>query len=342
MERSALPGGGGGLESHSVKKAPIPENEDARLRSLRALDVLDTEPEERFDRFTRLARRSFGVPIALVSLVDSDRQWFKSAQGLDASETPREISFCGHAILGDGVLVVADALEDERFADNPLVTGDPSIRFYAGCPVAAPDGSKVGTLCLIDREPRVLDAEDLDLLRDLACMVEDDLAARALAITDELTGLSNRRGFLGLAGKALSICERLNRPASLLFIDLDGFKPINDRFGHEEGDRALREMSEILLETFRDSDVIARFGGDEFCVLLAGTGGVKAPSERLQRALAERNAEPGQRYSLECSVGVVEFDPERHASIEDVLREADQGMYERKRQRKAEGQERGR
>lgn len=112
-----------------MQKPPIPVDEAQRLETLKSLKVLDTDAEERFDRYTRMAKRLFGVPIALVSRVDKDRQWFKSRQGLESSETPREISCCGHAIVGDQVLLVQDASHDERFADNPLVAGDPSIRF---------------------------------------------------------------------------------------------------------------------------------------------------------------------------------------------------------------------
>ena len=111
-----------------------PVDEAARLDALHRLNVLDTGPEERFDRLTRLAKRLFNVPIALVSLVDAERQWFKSAAGVDVSQTPRNISFCGHAILGDQILMICDARLDERFYDNPLVVGDPRIRYYAGCP----------------------------------------------------------------------------------------------------------------------------------------------------------------------------------------------------------------
>jgi PAS domain S-box-containing protein len=133
-------------------------------------------PEERFDRITRLACRVFNVPIALVSLVDRDRQWFKSKQGIEAPQTSREISFCGHAITQEGPLVVSNALLDTRFADNPLVTGPPNVRFYAGHPVHGPDGSCIGTLCLIDRQPRMLSQEDLELLATLAAMIDRELS----------------------------------------------------------------------------------------------------------------------------------------------------------------------
>ncbi len=159
--------------------APIPADEAQRLAALRRLEVLDTPAEERFDRLTRLARKLFDVPIALVSLVDGDRQWFKSKQGLEVCETPRGVSFCGHAILSHEVLYVPDALGDPRFADSPLVTGDPHIRFYAGAPLVI-DGRRVGTLCINDRRPRELGENELQTLRDLADCVQDELGRAEL------------------------------------------------------------------------------------------------------------------------------------------------------------------
>jgi sigma-B regulation protein RsbU (phosphoserine phosphatase) len=156
-------------------EAPIPIDEDERLASLRALDLLDSPAEERFDRITRLLTRLFRVPIAYLALIDADRQWFKSSCGLSSSQTDRGISFCGHAILGDDVLVIPDATADERFWDNPLVRGEPYIRFYAGYPLSGPDGRKVGTLCIADRRPRQLGDDELETLRELARIVEREL-----------------------------------------------------------------------------------------------------------------------------------------------------------------------
>lgn len=150
-----------------------PEDEDKRLLALCALKLLDTPPDERFDRITLLAQRTFGVKMALVSLIDEHRQWFKSKQGIDATEAPRETSFCGHAILSDEPLIVLDAAKDPRFADNPFVTGEPYVRFYAGWPLKAPDGSRVGTLCIIDDKPREFGAEHRRALRDMAGIVQD-------------------------------------------------------------------------------------------------------------------------------------------------------------------------
>jgi len=265
---------------------------------LRASGLLDTPPERRFDRVTRIAQRLFDVPIALISLVDEDRHWFKSRQGLETNETPRAFSFCAQAIAGDEVFQVTDAGVDARFADNPLVLGDPNIRFYAGAPITAPDGSKLGTLCVIDRRPRHLSPSDVEALQDLAEMVEAEVAQAHSAVTDELTGLANRRGFRLFGQTVLGICGRQGMAAILVYADLDDFKRINDTLGHAEGDRAIREAAELLAATFRASDVLARIGGDEFCVLLTGAGsadstprsssgtGRRAPATRSPSAAA--------------------------------------------------------
>lgn len=168
-----------------MEEAPIPEREGERLAALWALGLLDTDPEARFDRITALASRIFAVPISMVTLVDADRQWFKSCIGLDDRETDRRISFCGHAVAADRTLVVEDAGADERFADNPLVTGPPHIRFYAGVPVHAPGSAHaIGTLCIIDTGPRALTPEQEAVLVGLAELVEAEFA-----ITDERRGL---------------------------------------------------------------------------------------------------------------------------------------------------------
>lgn len=162
-------------------KAPIPVDDEKRVAILHALNILDTIPEERFDRVTRLAQKLLNVPIVLVSLVDRDRQWFKSRQGLDAPETPRDVSFCGHAIMGEDMLYVPDATRDERFADNPLVTGGPRVTFYAGQPLTHSSGAKLGTLCAIDSKPREFDEEQKQALRDLAVLAENELNIATLS-----------------------------------------------------------------------------------------------------------------------------------------------------------------
>lgn len=316
-----------------MKTPDAPPDEDSRLAALRSLNVLDTIAEERFDRLTRIAKRLFGVEIALVSLVDENRQWFKSCAGLEVRETPRAFSFCGHAILGESPFVIPDALQDPRFADNPLVTGKPHIRFYAGCPLRGPDRHKLGTLCIIDPHPRTFGNEDIALLVDLASLVEREFAALEWATVDELTALSNRRGFMLLARHSIQMCMRQEVPASLVFIDLDHLKAINDRFGHAEGDRALATFADHLVRGLRHSDVLARLGGDEFVALLTGHGQASAETTmaRLQGLLDATNAQSGRGYPIAFSYGVVEFDAARHGTIDALVAEGDRVMYATKK-----------
>lgn len=318
-----------------MKEPDLPQDEQKRLEALRALEVLDTPSEERFDRLTRMAKRMFDVPIALVSLVDQRRQWFKSCIGLDVRETPRSISFCGHAILGEEILVIPDTSKDLRFADNPLVLDEPHIRFYAGCPLTVMETNRVGTLCIIDRAPRALSEEDAVLLRDLAAMVEKELTAALSSTLDELTGISNRRGLMAVANRILPLCTRNGIPATLAYFDLDGFKRINERFGQAEGDMALKTFAQQLELAFRDSDCLARLGGDEFAVLMTGAAIEQSAAkiEKFRAALASGSATPYRGYPISFSHGLVEFKLGVHHSIDGLLADADYLMYERKREK---------
>jgi GAF domain-containing protein len=161
-----------------MRAAPIPDNEAARLETLRQYQVLDTDSEEVFDELTRLAAYICDTPTALISLVDANRQWFKARVGIQARETPRNISFCGHAITNRGCFIIEDALFDERFADNPLVIKEPFVRFYAGMPLLSPEGFAIGTLCVMDRKPRHLDDKQVDALSMLANQVMSQLELR--------------------------------------------------------------------------------------------------------------------------------------------------------------------
>lgn len=316
---------------------PFPLDETTRLISLHSLRILDTAPEERFDRITRMAQKLFKVEICLVSLVDSNRQWFKSKQGLDASETSREISFCGHAILNDVVFLVNDASTDPRFVDNPLVTQNPNIRFYAGCPIRGPGEQRIGTLCLIDSKPREMSEDEQDMLRDLAAMVESELELMSQSTIDELTNVSNRRGFHSIGRHMLSLCSRVDTPAELVFFDLDGFKQVNDTHGHEAGDAILKYFAKLLTSSFRATDVVARLGGDEFVVLMADSDlDSNAALERLRKAC--ENSCHALKGEINWSAGRVAYDPKRHTTIESLLTDADSKMYEDKvRKRLATG-----
>lgn len=188
---------------------PTPWDEAKRIARLRSLQILDTPAEERFDRITRTAMAIFKVPIALLSLIDSDRQWFKSCHGLPVRETSREVSFCGHTILRNDPLIVEDATQDERFATNPLVRSDPSIRFYAGWPIRLDEGSALGTLCVIDRKPRVLSLEEIAILEDLANVMVD--ALRGMELSQKVKELDELRAQVSSLEGLLPICSYCKR-----------------------------------------------------------------------------------------------------------------------------------
>lgn len=316
-------------------KPELPANEAERLHALRSLQLLDSSHEERFDRVTRMAKRMFGVEISLVSIIDEDRQWFKSKQGLGASETPRDVSFCGHAINEDGLFIIPNAIEDERFADNPLVTGAPNIRFYAGYPLKLRQGINLGTLCLIDSKPQHLDEEEQQLLKDLGSMIEQEIRSIQLATLDELTLISNRRGFLTLADHAQKVCRRKKIPMSVILFDLNKFKPINDNFGHHEGDFALKQFAEVMRSVFRESDVIGRLGGDEFVAMLtdADDEQITVILDRFKTEMDAMNKAVNKPYLIEYSSGVKSFPYDTEKSLEEMVAEADAAMYVRKKDR---------
>ena len=307
--------------------------EQDRRVALRSPGILDTVSEERFDRYTRLAKRIFGVPVALVSLSDSSRQWFRLCQGLDVLETDRASSFCSHAIRRDEVMIVRDTMKDDRFIDNCLVTGNPNIRFYAGCPLKGPSGHALGTFCITDKVPRELSEEDITSLKDLAALVERELVMLHESTTDLLTGLSDRRGFTLIAQQLLSASIRRGISAVMVFIDIDDFKSINDTFGHKSGDRALEETAVLLRRSSRSLDLIGRIGGDEFAILCLDTDSGESIMDRLKKTFRDHNNRIDSPWRIRFSMGTVEYNSGRHAGVEDLLEEADRAMYATKKMR---------
>ncbi len=303
----------------------IPADDPVRVGSLRRLGLLDTAPEERFDRITRVARRLFGVDTALVSLVDVDRQWPKSPQGLESVGTSRDISFCGHAILARDVLEVPDAAVDPRFSDNPLVVGEPRVRFYAGCPIASPEGAVIGTLCLLDTRPRVLDEGDRAALRDLAAMVEHEIAATRLTVDDDLTGLVNRRGFTMIGGQVLAFCQRQEVDALVVVATVDGLAMVDERGGRPAADQLLRLAASAMADTFRSSDVVGRVGDDAFAALLTGYHGREIQvADRLRAAVAASNLELQRAtFGLSMTVGSARFSHRDPELLEVLMHRAD-------------------
>ncbi|MFT6284702.1 MAG: diguanylate cyclase (GGDEF)-like protein [Arenicella sp.] len=314
-------------------KPQIPDNEAERLHVLRTLEILDSSHEERFDRVTRIAKRMFGVSISLVSLIDKDRQWFKSKQGTELTETPRDISLCGHAINQDGLFIVPNLSEDKRFFDNPLVTTVPNLRFYAGYPLKIRNGLNIGTLCIMDQTPRTMDEDDQQLFNDLGAMIEQEIKSIQLATIDNLTLISNRLGFLNLVDHSLKICRRNQVSMCFLLFDLDKFKSINDEYGHHEGDFVLTKFAQIMIKIFRVSDVIGRLGGDEFVVMLTGSN-ERSANEVLVRfatAVEDANATMNKPYKIEYSVGLEYFQHDTKKTSEEMIQVADAAMYKHKK-----------
>ena len=341
--------------------APLPKNETQRLKALHEYKVLDSMPEEAYDDIVRLAAYICKTPMALVSLIDSDRQWFKARVGVDAEQTSRDVAFCAHAILEPSdVMVVPDATRDARFAANPLVTDNLKIRFYAGAPLVTPSGEALGTLCAIDRVPRELDTEQqlalrllsrevmtqLELRRSIASMEdvilgheeyvrqledyqrqmeESQAQLQAQSVTDGLTGIHNRRAFQSRLEEEFSRARRHGSTVSLIMADVDHFKSYNDGFGHPAGDEVLKTVAKILQAGIRNHDFLGRYGGEEFVVILPSTGreGALVMGERFRRGI--QRASWSQR-PVTASFGVAVIDAGM-ATAEDLLGAADRALY---------------
>ena len=265
---------------------PVPADEQQRLDALRRLGILDTAPEDRFDRLTSLATTALDVPIALVSLVDADRQWFKSCVGLEVGQTERNISFCGHAILGRQPFVIPDAETDPRFAHNPLVTGEPRIRFYAGIPLCDPDGHRLGTFCVIDRRRRRLSQSELDVLMQLAAMAEAELGTIA---REELIEQ------LACAHEQIKSSEQLHRSVlTAMHSAVMVFDPHGKMIA---GNRRAEDMAAIL--TAGDLDRLATKVGE------LDTDGHLVPEARrpLARLIGDGQEIAGERFGLRAGDG---------------------------------------
>ncbi len=343
---------------------PVPEREQERLEELELLNIMDSLPERSYDGFAQLAGIICDTPIALITLLDESRQWFKANVGLAATETPRDQAFCAHAIIDPGaVMVVKDATHDARFVNNPLVTGDPNIRFYAGAPLVTASGLALGSLCVIDREPRELSARQMEALEIIAREVSMALqlrrtvldlertvldhesevnrlveyqhelqraesVLRQAASTDRVSGLANRAALDMRLAEEVARAVRYEAPLSLLMIDLDGFKGHNDAFGHVAGDEAIRHAADVLSAALRPHDFMGRYGGDEFTVLLPNTSlvGAGVLAERLRRELS---LTAWRERELTVSIGYAVLG-ERIATPEDLVNAADAALYRAK------------
>lgn len=317
----------------AIVHEPRDDAEARRLELLRDYNILDTPPEVQFDRIARLAAALLNTPIAAVTLVDEDRQWFKAQVGLERSELPRSESLCSVAITGDRPMIVEDASLDTRFAQNRLVHEDGGIRFYLGVPLRTPDGAALGTLCAIDRTPRQVTPRDVALMQDLAELAMEQLELRHAASEDALTGVLRRGAFLAAAERDLAVVRRNDRRLGCLMIDVDHFKTINDRFGHATGDRVLVALTDTIRACLRRSDLVGRLGGEEFCVLLADTGeeGALDVANRLLRSVRATSvvAADGRVVTFSVSIGGTEV-LSLDSGFDLVMARADGALYRAK------------
>jgi len=344
---------------------PIPKNEDKRRQILADYKIMDSLPEQAYDDLTKLASVICNTPIALITLLDDKRQWFKANIGLDVNETPRSQAFCAHAIMDTNeVMIVEDATADERFASNPLVTANPNIRFYAGAPLVTPTGEALGTICVIDRKPRKITQTQMEALQILSREIIVQLELRksiatleqavleqekyveflqeyqrdmekvklnleAQTLTDMLTRVHNRHSFDIKIEEEYLRAVRYKADFSLLMIDIDHFKELNDSFGHPAGDDALRAVANILKTEMRTHDLLFRYGGDEFAIILPNTSlkGAFVIGERLRRNVQRAS---WKEHAITISVGVASMD-ENMKSPRDLLQASDHTLYQAKK-----------
>ncbi len=321
-----------------------PSNEAERLDFLFSCGILDTSPDERFDRITRLAAQFYQADAAFIGFIDDRYQWMKSIQGEGVGPwIERDRSVCQIVISSGKPLVIGDMQADSRLEGHPVVPLLP-FRFYAGVPLVTDEGAAVASLCILKREPQAADGFNLSPLEDLGAIAMDELELWRLnreleraSTTDGLTGLANRRAFdtaLDLAWRRL---QRTREPLSLLLLDLDFFKILNDRAGHPAGDEALRQFGRILSETTsRPDDFAARYGGEEFALVLPDTAaaGALAVARTVKDALASAKiTHPGGIGGrLTASIGLATVGPEDVDSADALVARADAALYRAKQE----------
>jgi len=296
----------------------------------RSFQLVDTSPDERFDRLSALTQSIFNVAIAAVTFVDEEISTFKSAHGTKRKTLPNNESLCAYAIAsGKDSYVINNLLEEQAFKTCYLAQAPNNIRFYAGVPFQDIYGNKLGTLCILDTIPREFSSQELIDLTNLSYLVGEILKATQTAMNDPLTSLLNRRGFLSLSNRELALSTRTKSPLSIISIDLNAFKQVNDNYGHQTGDILLKYFAQQLTQASRKSDLVGRLGGDEFVVLLPNTKNENSVFlSRLNKNLAKGITIDGHNFYIKYSAGtVIVTDFEENQSLEELLVSADQAMY---------------
>jgi len=307
------------------------ELEAERVESLRSYTILDTLPDPVFDDIAWMAARFCDTPTAMITLIDENRVWFKARVGTSADSAPRAGSFCEQTMLRKKFTVIPDASTDPHFAAHPLVPD--TVRFYAGAPLLMPDGHVIGTLCIVDRQPRDLLEAQREALQALARQVVSLLTYRKQSVRDPLTGLFNRRHLIDALQRELHRAERRNEPVSLLLLYVDHFKHFNDSYGHAAGDQILRCLGEVFREHTRGADIVARYGGEEFAVVLPGTGMVEAAvcAENLRHMASRMSIAWEGRVLPQLTVsGGVAACPNDGREINGLINAADGALYRAK------------
>ncbi|CAK6688419.1 hypothetical protein ICNINCKA_00402 [Synechococcus sp. CBW1107] len=266
---------------------PTPADEEERLRSLERTLLLDTESDADLDRITTLASETLDTPIALISLVDRERQWFLSRVGLEASQTPRSMAFCAHAITQCSTLVVPDALDDPRFNTNPLVVSEPKIRFYAGAQLRPQDGQALGTLCVIDRAPRQFSPRQLHWLQLFSEQVSREIELRQRLARCPITGFFRRSAFEMLCQKEFERARRTQGSLTLLLLRVENLDQVRGLAEATAPDGLVGELAERFTALAMEPDLLGRYSDACFAMLLVGASQerVEAVSETLRGAL---------------------------------------------------------
>lgn len=328
--------------SETSHRIPIPVNESERLRVLQSYDILDSQPEIDFDALVRIAACALDAPMAVVGLLDSDRIWFKSRLGVNTPELDRGVAFCAYtAMQSNRLFIVEDLSQDKRFKTNKLVTEPPYLRFYAGAPLVDPNGYVLGTIAVVDTRPRNLNEKQREVLYDLSLLVMTALENRRrstlleeMVVTDYLTGISNRAHFDRALQAEMAHAKRTGEPFSILCLDLNGFKDINDQYGHPAGDQVLCEVAHRLKNLMRTEDTLSRIGGDEFGMVIreGASSTAHAMEKRIQQAMDRKiRLENGDMVQVGASIGVASYSPDIDSPY-SLLAQADTNLYEVKHQ----------